>query len=93
MSPITPELIFHVVEFIALIGFYYGVVRTKLESIEKIANELIGFRNDSLTRNGASGERDKTTEDKLEKIEDRLDVHAVAIRNLELSNARTGRGD
>ena len=93
MGPLTPDLIFHVAEFLALMGFYYGVVRTKLNAIEKIANELVLFRNDSLTRNGAAGEWNGNINDKIEHINDRLDTQGEAINEIEKTLAREGMGD
>lgn len=90
-------IIIYIVQPVAVVGFYYGVIKTKLDGIRDIKQSLGTLTEHTMQSRIGEGQQtliNKNLEEKVELLNDRVDVHDIAIKNLEISMARhSGNGD
>lgn len=83
--------VLEIVELLIWIGFYYGVVKTKLDGIGELKtmiSELNKRSTDSLVGAGEQRIINETFRDKIELLHDRVDIHDTAIKSLEINIAK-----
>lgn len=85
-------LVVHVVELLLGIGFYYGVIKTKLETLIEIKNtinELNEKANKSMITSSQQIIINQNMKDQLDIVTDRLDMHDEAIKAIEIEIAKS----
>lgn len=84
-------VVVHLVELLLGIGFYYGVVKTKLETLVEIKNtinELNEKANRSMITSSQQIIINQNMKDQLDIITDRLDMHDEALKAIEIALAK-----
>lgn len=85
------ELAWHGVELLFISGFYLGLIKSKLDGIKRVEQNLDDYmkrQNEMLINSATVMEKLSRAEDAIEQLNDRFDVHDIAIRNLEISTAK-----
>jgi hypothetical protein len=88
------DIVLKVGEILALIGFYYGVIKTRIDNqgatlnrIDAKISRIMTDQIDSKIKEGQQPILLAAINEKIEQHCDRLDVHDEAIKNIEISLA------
>lgn len=91
---ISLEVIFNALEALALIAFYYGVLKNKLDtsvrSLDRINAKVDRILEDQVNSKIREGQQPiviDNIKEKLEVLTDRVDMHDEAIKNIEINLA------